>query len=74
MSTVNHVNFVYETTLYNYWTLNLTSLSLGDQVQSLNQSTRAGAIFDHPSYGLRAPRLSTSAYKELVSATAATSI
>ncbi|KAL8848091.1 MAG: hypothetical protein Q9221_006893 [Calogaya cf. arnoldii] len=70
---VNNVDFVYEPAIYNYWTLNLTSLSLGDQVQSLNQSTGAGAVFDHASYGRGAP-LSINAYKELVSATAATSI
>ena len=70
---VNNVDFVYEPAIYNYWTLNVTGLSLGDQVQALNQSTGAGAVMDHASYGRGAP-LSANAYTELVSATAATPI
>ncbi|KAL8818968.1 MAG: hypothetical protein Q9223_002509 [Gallowayella weberi] len=70
---VNVVDFVYEPALYNYWTLNLTKLSLGDKPQALNESTGAGAIFDHASYGRGAP-LSVNAYAELIAATAATPI
>ncbi|KAL8800505.1 MAG: hypothetical protein Q9182_005141 [Xanthomendoza sp. 2 TL-2023] len=70
---VNVVDFVYEPALYNYWTLNLTKLSLGDKTQALNESTGAGAIFDHASYGRGAP-LSVNAYAELIAETAATPI
>ncbi|KAL8701337.1 MAG: hypothetical protein Q9224_000553, partial [Gallowayella concinna] len=70
---VNVVDFVYEPAIYNYWTLNLTKLSLGDKAQALNKSTGAGAIFDHASYGRGAP-LSVNAYAELISTTAASQI
>ena len=70
---VNVVDFVYKPGLYNYWTLKLTALSLGDHIQTINESTGAGAMFDHASYGRGAP-LSVNAYKELVSTTRAKSI
>ncbi|KAL8997003.1 MAG: hypothetical protein Q9188_006427 [Gyalolechia gomerana] len=70
---VNVVDFVYEPAIYNYWTLGLTKLSLGDKVQALNESTGAGAVFDHASYGRGAP-LSVNAYAELIATTAATPI
>lgn len=70
---VNVVDFVYEPAIYNYWTLGLTELSLGDKVQALNASTGAGAIFDHASYGRGAP-LSVNAYAELVATTGATPV
>ncbi|KAL9589561.1 MAG: hypothetical protein Q9203_001646 [Teloschistes exilis] len=70
---VNVVDFIYEPAVYNYWTLDLTKLSLGDKVQALNESAGAGAIFDHASYGRGAP-LSVNAYAELIVATAATPI
>ena len=70
---VNTVDFVYKPPIYNYWTLKLTELSLGDKVQAINKSTGAGAIFDHASYGRGAP-LSVNAYEELVSTSGATSI
>ena len=44
---INTVDFVYKPGLYNYWTLNLTRLSIGDKPQALNKSTGAGAVFDH---------------------------
>ena len=72
-SEVNAVDFVYKPGIYNYWTLRLTQLSLGDKVQALNHSSGAGAIFDHASYGRGAP-LSLNAYAELISMTGATPI
>ena len=70
---VNNVDFVYKPGVYNYWTLKLTELSLGDKVQELNKSTGAGAIFDHASYG-RGAALSVNAYRELISISGATPI
>lgn len=70
---VNEVDFVYKPGVYNYWTLKLTALSLGDKIQEVNESTGAGAIFDHASYGRGAP-LSVNAYQELVSICGATPI
>ncbi|KAL8908892.1 MAG: hypothetical protein Q9171_005264 [Xanthocarpia ochracea] len=70
---VNVVDFVYAPAIYNYWTLNLTQLTLGDKVQALNESTGAGAVFDHASYGRGAP-LSVNAYAELIATTGATPI
>lgn len=70
---VNTVDFVYKPGIYNYWTLNLTGLSVGDKAQALNESTGAGAVFDHASYGRGAP-LSVNAYEDLISTTGATPI
>ena len=70
---VNEIDFEYSPPIYNYWTLQLTELSLGDNVQALNKSRGAGAIFDHASYGRGAP-LSVNAYEELISMSGATPI
>lgn len=72
-SEVNIVDFVYAPALYNYWALRLTRVSIGDSVIALNESTGAGAIFDHASYGRGAP-LSVNGYQELVSLSGATPI
>lgn len=70
---VNSVDFVYTPAVYNYWTLRLTRLSIGDNIMALNRSAGAAAIFDHASYGRGAP-LSVNAYQELVSLSGATPI
>lgn len=71
---VNIVDFVYAPAVYNYWTLRLTGLSIGDSVMALNTSAGgAAAIFDHASYGRGAP-LSVNAYQELVSVSGASPI
>ena len=44
---INTVDFVYKPGVYNYWTLNLTGLSIGDKPQALNEANGAGAVFDH---------------------------
>lgn len=51
----------------------MTQLRLGDEVMALNESTGAGAIFDHASYGRGAP-LSVDAYDRLVQTSGATPI
>lgn len=57
--------------MYNYWNAQLTGFSVGDEVQLLNQSTGAAAIFDHASYGVGAP-MSVNGYAHLVEVSNAT--
>lgn len=70
---VNVIDFVYSPAVYNYWTLNLTRFSLGDEDQPLNETTGAGAVFDHASYGRGAP-MSVNAYQRLIDLSGATPI
>lgn len=65
MVEVNVVDFVYKPGFFDYWTLRLTSLSLGDKPQGLNQSTGAAVVFDHASFG-RGAALSANAYQNLI--------
>lgn len=65
---VNELAFIYSPPVLEYWTIPLTGLSLGNEQQAINQSTGAGAVFDHASYGRGAP-LSTNAYARLVELT-----
>jgi hypothetical protein len=62
---VNTVDFLYMPGFFDYWTVPLRSLSLGDELQALNQTSGAVATFDHASYGRGAP-LSVNAYMNLV--------
>lgn len=62
---VNNVDFHYSPAIVNYWTLNLTSLKIGDESQAVNKTVGSGAIFDHASYGRGAP-LSLDAYERLI--------
>ncbi|KAE8223766.1 hypothetical protein CF319_g3238 [Tilletia indica] len=62
---VNSVDFIYEPAVYNYWTLRLTQLKLGNEVQAINQTVVPGVVFDHATYG-RGAALSNAAYANLV--------
>ncbi|KAK5987502.1 Aspartic protease-like protein pynH [Cladobotryum mycophilum] len=68
---VNSLDFVYDPPVYNYWAVELESLSLGTEEQKVeptsNESGKA-AIFDHASYGRGAP-LTPNAYMRLVNIT-----
>ena len=70
---VEDVDFEYTPDLYNYWTLNLTGLALGDEKQAINVTFGAGAVFDHASYG-RGAALSVNAYKRLIEISGATPV
>lgn len=70
---VNELDFIYSPAIYNYWALNLTSFSIGDEVQALNSTYGAAAIFDHASYGRGAP-MSATAYQRLIQLSGATQI
>ncbi|KFZ03041.1 hypothetical protein V502_11286 [Pseudogymnoascus sp. VKM F-4520 (FW-2644)] len=70
---VNSEDFIYDPGFYDYWTVPLSSLSLGDEPQALNKSTGSAAVFDHASYG-RGAALSDNAYLNLVKKAGATKI
>ncbi len=67
---VNVLDFIYDPPQYQYWTIALTGLSIGDEPQAINRTAGAGAVFDHASYGRGAP-LSVKAYAHLVNVTQA---
>jgi hypothetical protein len=66
-------DFIYDPGFYDYWTVPLSSLSLGDEPQALNKSTGSAAVFDHASYG-RGAALSDNAYLNLIKKAGATKI
>ncbi|KAF8469061.1 eukaryotic aspartyl protease [Kalaharituber pfeilii] len=70
---VNVIDFEYHPAVYNYWTLNLTGLSIGNEKQAINKTHGAGAVFDHASYGRGAP-LSENAYARLIAIAGATPV
>ena len=70
---MNEEDFIYSPGFYDYWTVPLTSLSLGNEPQAINKTTGAGAVFDHASYG-RGAALSDNAYLNLIKKANATKI
>lgn len=72
---MNAVDFPFSPGIFNYWSVRITQLSLGNEVQALNTSVGGGAagIFDYASRGRGAP-LSTNAYHRLVQMSNATAI
>ena len=70
---VNVVDFHFSPGIFNYWALRVTQLSLGNEVQALNKSIGAAAIFDNASKGRGAP-LSANAYQEVVAMSNATAV
>lgn len=73
---VNTLSFKYDPAFYNYWGIELDSLSLGDEEQKVvrtSNSSGKGAIFDHASYG-RGVALTANAYDRLVELTQGTPI
>lgn len=70
---MNTEDFLYHPGFYDYWTIPLTSLSLGNEAQTLDKTTGAAAVFDHASYGRGAP-LSDNAYLNLIKKVNATKI
>lgn len=70
---VNVVDFVYKPGFFDYWTIRLTSISLGNKPQALNHTTGAAVVFDHASFG-RGASLSANAYQNLVALVSAKAI
>ena len=70
---VNEINFEFDPPIFNYWTVNLTSFSIGDEKQAINKTYGGSAIFDHASYGRGAP-ISVNAYNNLIEMTHATPV
>lgn len=64
---------MYSPGYFDYWTLGLTGLSLGNEPQALNKTTGAGAVLDNASYG-RGAALSANAYKNLIALASATPV
>lgn len=73
---VNTLDFKYNPAFYNYWSIELDSLKIGDEQQKVlptSNSSGKGAIFDHASYGRGMP-MTANAYDRLVEMTQATPI
>ncbi|KAK0547126.1 hypothetical protein OC846_004982 [Tilletia horrida] len=70
---VNSVDFIYEPAVYNYWTLRLSSLKLGGEVQAINKTVVPAVVFDHATYG-RGAALSNAAYASLIAKAGATPV
>ncbi|KAF1813472.1 eukaryotic aspartyl protease [Eremomyces bilateralis CBS 781.70] len=62
---VNYQNFIWEPKVINYWTLDISQMSIGDEPVAINKTTGGAAIFDHASFGRGAP-LSIDGYAYLV--------
>lgn len=70
---VNHLDFMYDPPMYNYWGIELASLTIGNESQKIvptSDISGKGAIFDHASYGRGIP-LTLNAYGRLVTMTQA---
>lgn len=73
---VNILNFKYNPAFYNYWGIELDSLSIGEELQKTTRTSNSSgkaAIFDHASYG-RGVALTANAYDRLVELTQGTPI
>jgi hypothetical protein len=73
---VNKFNFIYDPAVYNYWGIELDTLTIGDEQQPVtgtSNSSGKGAIMDHASYGRGLP-LSENAYDRLVEITQGTPV